>query len=335
MAETMRAVVADKTGGPEVLKLQTVPVPEPGKGEVRIKVAYCSMNPMDVFAREGKIPWMRVPMPFIPGIEHAGVIDKVGEGVDKSWIGKRAHSRNWWGGNAEYSVAPTTHIMPMADGLDWKTGSVYMGMTYTSYHTLHSACRVREDDWCLFHSAAGPIGIMLTQIARDAGAKVIGLCSPAKFDYARSFGAQHLIDAHAGDWEKQVMTLTGDVGVDIIVDGNQGPQAAKNLEVIAPGGHVVYIGATAGSPAPDIAVRSLIYKSAFVGGFNLPLLEKRRADARDVKQVLENIKSGKWRVPISEEVTLDGVPDLHQRFAKRLVKGRAIIKVGGELPYGK
>ncbi len=333
MADTMRAIRIDEPGGPEGLYLADVPVPEPGPGEVRLKVAYASMNPMDVFARQGKVTWLPIKWPFTPGIEHAGVIDKVGDGVDPAMVGKRYHSRNMYGGNAEYSIAPVANAIPMPDELDWRIGTCYGGMTYTSYHALHTAARIRAGDWCLFHSAAGPIGIMLTQIAKSAGAKVIGLCSGAKFDYARPYGADHLIDYTAGDWVAEVKKLTVGAGIDIIVDGNQGPEAPKNYEVIAPGGHCIYIGATAGSPAPEIPVSTLIFKSAFVGGFNLPLLEAR--GGRDNADVLRKVASGEWKIPISEEVALDGVPDLHKRFAARAVKGRAIVRVGGELNWSK
>lgn len=331
MVETMRAVMIDKPGEADGLYLADVPVPEPGPGEVRIKVAYSSMNPMDVFARQGKVTWLPIKWPFVPGIEHAGVVDKVGSGVDADMVGKRYHSRNVYGGNADYSIAPAANAHPMPDGLDWKTGTCYGGMTYTSYHALHTAARIRKGDWCLFHSAAGPIGIMLTQIAKDAGAHVIGLCSGEKFDYAAPFGADHLIDYVRDDWVAKVKEITGNAGIDIIVDGNQGPDAVKNYEVIAPGGHCIYIGATAGSPAPDVPVGTLIFKSAFVGGFNLPLLERR--GQRDNADVLRKVIDGTWTVPISEEVALEEVPDLHRRFAAREVRGRAVIRVGGDLDW--
>jgi len=333
VTQMMRAVVADAPGGPEVLQVRQLPVPEPGPGEVRLRVAYASMNPMDTFARQGLVPWLRVPWPFVPGIEHAGVVDKVGPGVDPTMIGKRYHSRNYWGGNADYSVAPLANVAPMAEGLDWRVGTCYAGMTYTAYHALHTAARMRAGDWCLFHSAAGPIGIMLAQIAKEARGHVIGLCSARKFDYARPFGFDHLIDYGVAGWDKQVMEITKGLGVDVIVDGNQGPEADKNYEVVAPGGHVIYIGATAGAPAPDVSPRKMIYKSAFMGGFNLTVLEKRRGDARDNALVLERIRSGRWTVPISEEVTLEQVPDLHRRFARREIKGRVVVRVGGELNH--
>ena len=328
--QTMRAIVADEPGGPEVLKVTALPIPQPGPGEARIKVAYCGLNPMDTFGRSGTLTWMDLPWPFTPGIEHAGVVDAVGDGVDASLIGSRVHARNSWGGNADYSISPAANLLPVADGLDWKTGSVYRGMTFTAWHCLHTAARVRAGDVCVFHSAAGPVALMLTQVAKDAGATVIGLVgSSAKIEYARGFGADHLVDYVASDWVAEVMRLTDGRGADIIVDGNQGPDAPKNYEATAPNGKVIYIGATAGAPAPDVPSYVLIGKSIFVGGFNLPLLEAIGVDASD--EVIENVRSGRWKIPLGEEVELEDVPELHARFHRRELVGRSIIRVGGEL----
>jgi NADPH2:quinone reductase len=328
--QTMRAVVADEPGGPEVLHLKTVPIPQPGPGEVRIKVAYCGLNPMDAFGRGGVLTWMNLPWPFTPGIEHAGIVDAVGDGVEASLIGSRVHARNAWGGNADYSISQAANLLPMAEGLDWKVGSVYRGMTFTAWHCLHTAARVRQGDVCVFHSAAGPVAIMLTQVAKDAGATVIGLVgSAAKIDYARPFGADHLVDYVASDWVAEVMRITDGHGADIIVDGNQGPDAPKNYEAAAANAKVIYIGATAGAPAPDVPTFILIGKSIFVGGFNLPLLEAAGQDASD--EVIDKVRTGAWKIPIGEEVELEDVPELHARFHRRELVGRVIIRVGGEL----
>ena len=328
----MRAVVADEPGGPEVLSLRQIPVPEPGPGEVRLRVAYCSMNPMDVFARRGVLSWLDLDWPFTPGIEHAGVVEKVGPGVDDALLGRRMQSRANWGGNAEYSIAPVTQTGPVPDGLDWKTGSVFGGMTYTAWHCLHTTARIRQGDVCVFHSAAGPVGVMLIQVAKDAGATVIGLAGgPEKLAYAASFGADHGIDYRDSGWPAEVMRLTDGHGADIIVDGNQGPDAPRNFDAMAPNGRLIYIGATAGAPAPDVPVGQLIGKSILVGGFNLPVLTATGVAERDHEQIIENVRSGRWKIPISGEVALEDVPELHARFERRELMGRTVIRVGGDL----
>lgn len=326
----MRAVVADEPGGPEVLSLRDLPIREPGRGEIRLRVAYCGLNPMDTFGRRGALTWMNLPWPFIPGIEYAGLVDKTGEAVDPALVGTRVHARNSWGGNADYSIVPASAVIPVAEGLDWKTGSVYRGMTFTAWHCIHTAARMREGDVCVFHSAAGPVAIMLTQIAKDAGATVIGLAGgSSKIAYAKAFGADHLLDYLSSDWPAEVQTLTDGRGADLIVDGNQGPGASKNYEAVAVNGKVIYIGVTAGVPAPDVPTSVLIGKSIFVGGFNLPLVEAigRHADS----SIVENVRSERWKIPITEEVSLEEVPQIHAQFDRREIMGRVIIRVGGDL----
>lgn len=327
----MKAISIKSPGGPEGLELVNIPIPQPKKNEVRIKVAYCSMNPMDVFARYGRVNWLSINWPFIPGIEHSGVVDAVGENVEPNILGQRVHSRNNFGGNAEYSIASIDRIKPFPKELDWIKGTVYGGMTHTAFHVLHTAVKVNSSSICLFHSAAGAIGIMLTQIAKEAGAIVIGLCSKQKFDYAKKFGADHLIDYNEKDWPKKAMEFTKGKGFNIIVDGNQGEESNHNLEIVAPGGHIIYIGATAGSSAKKVDVSKLIQKSAFVGGFNLPLLEN--LGERDLPEIVNKIANNKWIIPISEVVKLEEVSNLNYRFEMRKIKGRVIIRIGGELKY--
>lgn len=328
--KTMRAVVADAPGGPEVLSLRDVPIPEPGKGEVRLRVAYSGLNPMDTFGRRGVLSWMNLPWPFTPGIEFAGLVEKIGEGVDSALAGTRVHARNSWGGNADYAIVAAASVLPVADGLDWKTGSVYRGMTFTAWHCLHTAARIREGDVCVFHSAAGPVAIMLTQIAKDAGATVIGLVGgPSKITYAKPFGADHLLDYRSTDWAAEVQTLTNGRGADLIVDGNQGPDASKNYDAIAVSGKVLYIGATAGAPAADVPTSALIGKSFFVGGFNLSLMESNSPEVD--QSIIENVRNQRWKIPITEEVSLEEVPELHARFERREITGRVVVRVGGDL----
>jgi NADPH2:quinone reductase len=172
---------------------------------------------------------------------------------------------------------------------------------------------------------------MLTQIAKERGAIVHGLVGgPRKLEYAAAFGADHVVDYRSGDWSAEVLRLTGGRGADLIVDGNGGPEAVKNYQAIAPLGRVVYIGATAGLPPPDVPVPLLIGRSFGVCGFSLPHFEKS-AGATEIREITEAVRSGRWRVPIGEEVPLEDAPALHARFEARELMGRAVIRVGGEL----
>jgi NADPH2:quinone reductase len=326
----MRAVVAEAPGGPEVLRMRDLPVPAPGPGQVRLRVAYSGLNPLDVFARAGRVSWMPVPWPFVPGLEHTGRVEAIGPGADPSLLGRRMISRQQWGGCAELSLAAASALVPVPEGFDWKTATVFRGCGHTAWHVLHAPPALRAGQVAVFHSAAGPVGLMLTQIAKSRHAIVIGLAGgPRKIAFARPFGADHLIDYLAADWPAETRRLTGGRGADLIVDGNGGPQAARNYEAVDVGGRIIYTGATAGSPAPDVSVALLVGKSIAVAGFNLPLLEG--AEAKEIPELLEAIRSGRFRVPLGEEAALQDVPALHARFERRELVGRTVIRVGGEI----
>lgn len=326
----MRAVVAEKHGAPDVLKVTRLPVPDPGPGEVRLRVAYVSLNPVDVFAREGR--W-NSPLPLIPGASHDGVVEKLGAGVDAAWLGRRVQSSGNFGGCADFSIAKPGTYSELPAGMDWKMGAVYRGMVGTAWHSVHTAANVQAGQTVVIHAGAGAIGIVMTQIAREKGATVIALVGgPKKIAYAKPFGADHFIDYRAMDWVPEVLRLTGGRGADVIIDGNGGPDTPRNYDAIAPNGLVLVMGATAGKEGrgPDVPVALLMQKSFKVGAMSLNALA---ADlkGRDDDMMTQAVLRGRWKIPISEVVELEQVPDLHARFERRETMGRPVIRVGGDL----
>jgi NADPH2:quinone reductase len=327
----MRAVVVSQLGGPETLKVSDIPVPEPGEGQVRIKVAYCALNPLDTLARAGKIKWGVPPMPFTSGYEYSGRVEKLGPGVDASLLGKRVAVAGAWGGCAEFAIAPARSAAQIPDGINWQLGTVYFTSTLTAWHVLHTMARMNAGDVVLVHSAAGSVGVMTTQIAKDAGATVIGLVgSPGKVAFAKSFGADHVLDEQSdAEWPKKVKELTGGRGADIIVDGNAGAGAPKNLQALAPMGQVIYLGAMAGQ-APDVNVSSLIAGSAGVRGL-VVYHAMARTKGAEFKEIHEKLIGGKWKFPINPPLPLESVAKGHDDFENRRTTGRTLFTVGGEV----
>ena len=326
----MRAVVLERTGGPEELRVTDLPEPQPGAGEVRIVTAYCVLNPVDAAVRAGRVSRPGLEPPVVLGMEHGGRIDAVGEGVDRSWLGRRVVSQLGRGGYADYSVAPLERVEPIDDRLDWQTGIARGSCTHTAWHLLHSAGRIARGQRVLVHSAAGAVGIMATQIAQSAGAEVTGLAGgAAKLEFARPFGADHLVDYEADDWLDQVRACAGD-GYDLVLDGVQGPRAAHNLDLLRPPGQVIYFESMAGSPAADIAVANLFRSGIAVRGFQLR--HYRQFHTAEVEeQIVSHLADGTWRLPISETPSLEQVPDYHARLQARQLRGRVLFKVGGEI----
>jgi NADPH2:quinone reductase len=330
MTDTMKAMIADEPGPPENLELRTVPIPEPGPGQVRLRVAYAALNPLDTHARAARVAYMAPEFPFTPGIEFSGLVEAIGEGVDVSWLGKRVVSEKHWGGCAEYATTPVDNLLPIPEGFDWTLGTVFHTCVYSAWHVLHTAGRVRSTDVVLLHSAAGAIGAMSSQIAKTAGATVIGLCSPAKFDFARAHGADHLFSSSDPDWPTRALEATGGHGADLVIDGIAGPEAPKNFEAAAPFGQVIYMGAVGGYAPPVDISRELYAKSIAVRGF-MVYLGMAVTGGAELGLIHDALRTGRWKAPISEIVELEATPELHRRFEARELMGRNLIRVGGEI----
>ncbi|MDX2141780.1 MAG: zinc-binding alcohol dehydrogenase family protein [Rhodospirillaceae bacterium] len=327
----MRAMVIDTPGPPAGLSPRQIPVPKPGEGQALLKVAYVGMNPLDGMARAGKIDFLPITWPFVPGLEKTGVVVAVGAGVDQNLIGQRVIARLGFGGYADYALSQAKLLLPLDPRIDLKTGCVYRGCSFTAWHGLHKAGRLQKGETVLIHSAAGAIGIMAMQIAKDFGCKVIGLCGgAAKVAYAKTFGPDHVFDYTEADWPAHVKAATAGRGCDVILDGNGGPNAEHNVDLAAKLGRIVYIGATAGSYPAPVPIPTLIFKNIAVAGMNLAPIEDPPGSATD-KGIIEAVATGRWTVPISETVELADVADLHARLESRRVMGRAVVKVGGDL----
>jgi len=330
MDSKMRAIVADKPGPPDVLELRQVPIPEPGPGQARVRVAYAALNPLDTHARAARVEYLAAEFPYTPGYEYSGLVDAVGDGVDPSLLGRRVVSESQWGGCADYALSVADRLIQIPNGFDWVLGTVFHTCVYSAWHVLHTAGRIRQGDHLLLHSAAGAIGTMAAQIAKEAGAVVYGLCAPEKFDFASQFGADHLVDSRAEDWVQQIKDLSGGRGVDLIIDGVAGPDAPKNFEVLAPLGQVIYMGAVGGYAPPVDISRELYAKSIAVRGFVVYVAMSATGGA-EKESIHDALRSGRWRVPVTKIAELEEVPELHRLFEQRLLTGRTVIRVGGDL----
>jgi len=330
MSRQMRAAVVEAAGEPESIKIRSMDVPEPGPGQVRIRVAYAALNPLDTHARALRIKWGHPGFPFVPGYEYAGRVDAVGEGVDAALIGKRVASHSEWGGNGEYAIATAARVIAVPDGYSWQTAATFSTCVPTAWHLVHSAGALQAGQTLLVHSGAGAVGSMVTQIAKEIGVIVISLAGgQRKLDYAKRFGADHLVDYLADDWTDQVKTLTGGRGVDVIIDGNAGPESGKNYEVVAPLGNVIYIGAMAGQ-ASEVNVSLLIGKSFSVTGF-VQFFHQARSKGAENAEIEAKLSSGQWTIPIERIFDLEEVPEAQCLFETRKLTGRSLIRVGGEL----
>jgi NADPH2:quinone reductase len=327
----MQSIQANHPGGPEVLHLADIPPPQPQPGEVLIRVAYTTLTPLDVFIRQGRVKWLNGAWPFTPGLEFSGRIEALGAGVDARWLNRAVLSYSEFGGCAEYACVPVKRLVALDEKLGWPVATAWRTPTLAAWYALTSALKLQKGETLLLHSAAGPVGVMAAQAAKELGARVIGLAGGAeKIAYAKPFGADALIDYRLPDWPAQVNAATGGKGVDAIIDGNGGSNAMRNYEVLAPQGRVLYLGATSGMSAPDVPSTLLVGKSISVGGFNLNSIAEAAIEA-ELPKLAERLMRGKWRFPISQVAALADVPSLHAAFEARQLMGSVLIKVGEDL----
>jgi NADPH2:quinone reductase len=323
----MLKLVAEHPGAPDELKIVDIPMPDPGPGQVRVKVAYVALTPLDVLMRQGRVGWLAGKGPFTPGLEFSGIVDKLGAGVDAKWLRQAVLSVSQFGGCAEYVIVEARRIDPIDTRLGWPMATAWRTPTLTAWYALHRVARLSRGETVMIRSGAGPVGIMATQIAREIGAKVVSLVGGAtKIEFARGYGAEILVDYRLPDWASRVAEATSGRGVDVVLDGNGGGSAARNYELIAPNGRIVYLGATTGVTPDAVTVPLLIAKSFSVAGFNLNSIEPTRL-ATDETALWRKLSSGTLRFPVSDIVGLEGAVELHRRFEARELMGRALIRV--------
>ncbi len=190
----MKAIQISETGGPEVLKWAEVPVPTPGPGEVLIKVAAAGVNFIEIYFREGRY---KAPLPFIPGSEASGTVEKLGPGVEGFAVGDPVASAGARGSYAEYALVPATQLVKVPAGLDLKLAAAVMLQGMTAHYLAFSTWVLEPAETALVHAGAGGVGLLLTQIAKACGARVFTTVSThEKAELSRAAGAEQSYSLH-------------------------------------------------------------------------------------------------------------------------------------------
>ena len=258
----MKAITFHEFGGPEVLKLEEHPTPIAGSGLALVKVAAAGVNFIDIYQRSG---WYKVPLPAVPGNEGAGVVEAVGQGVTGVAIGERVA---WFGGSgcyAEYALVPIDKLATLPDALSFEQGAAAMVQGITAYVLAHVTYPLKPGDTCLVHAAAGGVGLLLCQIAKQSGAFVIGTTSTReKAALACAAGADEVILYTEQDFLEEVKRITGGRGVNVVYDSVGKDTFDRSLDSLAPLGCLVSYGQSSGFPAPLDIQRLGGMRSAFV-----------------------------------------------------------------------
>jgi NADPH2:quinone reductase len=320
----MRAMLVRELGEPSArLQPEDVPEPTPGPDQVLIDVRAVGCNFADILVIQGKYQ-VKPPLPFAPGLEVAGTVAAVGEGVQHFQVGQRVAALLAWGGYAERAVADVTDVFPLPDAVSFEDAAA-LGIVYqTSYCALTHRVRLKKGDTLLVHAAAGGVGLAAVQIGKALGARVIATAgSPAKLDIARANGAEVGIDYRAEDWIERVKQETGGRGVDIVYDPVGGDTFDGSTKVIAFEGRILVVG-FAGGRIADVATNRILVKNIDVVGVHWGLYRQKAPALVDQWQsaLLAMVGSGKLRPVVSRTFPLAQA-------------GAALDFIAGRDSYGK
>lgn len=244
----MKAIRVEHTGGPEVMKVVDVPVPQAKAAEAVVRVNVAGVNSIDAQFRDGRL---RTPLPFIPGQEGAGVVTEVGPQVKVVKVGDRVAWSGTLGSYAEYVAAPEEHLVPVPQAIGDEQATAAMVHGLTAHYLVNDAHKLKANETALVHAAAGGVGLLVVQIAHAIGARVIGTASSdEKARLAREAGADEVIVFTRQDFETEVKRLTDGKGVDVVYDGVGKATFENNLNVMRPRGMLVLYGMSSGAVPP-------------------------------------------------------------------------------------
>jgi NADPH:quinone reductase-like Zn-dependent oxidoreductase len=342
----MRAVMLTKVGPPEVLQVQERPDPPVGPGEVRIAVKASGINFADTMARIGMYP-DAPKLPCVLGYEVAGHVESVGAGVDGLAVGDRVLAATRFNGQAELVTVPARQVIRLPDGVTYEEGAAFPVNYGTAYAALVIMGGLKAGERVLIHAAAGGVGIAATQIAKGIGAEIFGTASASKHDAIREQGVDHPIDYRTRDFEDEVRRITGDDGMDVIMDALGPTSFRKDYRLLRQGGRLIMYGASelqTGSGKRDLvgAVRSLArmplatmpwWRSVGVlnenkGVFGLNLLSwwDREGDFdRLTEPLLDAFGNGELRPVVAEAFPFDRAPDAHRFIEERRNVGKVVL----------
>lgn len=326
----MRAVVAQGTGGPEVLSVTDVPDPVAGPGEVLLQVVAAGLNRADLLQRRGFYP----PPPGasdIIGMECSGRVLALGEGVSGLEVGQEVCALLAGGGYAEKVAVPAGQVMPVPAGVDLVTAAALPEVAATVWSNVFMVAGLRPDETLLVHGGAGGIGTFAIQLAHALGARVATTGGTAeKLDFCRSLGADITIDYHEQDFVEVVREATGGQGADVVLDNMGAKYLARNVDVLALEGRLVVIGMQGGSKA-ELDINALLRKRGAVIATSLrsrPVEGKSAICAGVVEHVWPLVADGSVRPVVHTTMPLDQAVAAHELMESGAHTGKILLTTG-------
>ena len=318
------AIRIHQNGGPEVLKWESVDVPAPGAGQVRLKQHAIGVNYIDTYQRSGLY---KMPLPFAPGSEGAGEVVAVGAGVTDFKVGDRGAYAGALGGYAEERVMPADRLVKLPDSIDYKTGAAMMLQGMTVRYLLRQTYKVGPGTTLLLHAAAGGIGLIASQWAKHLGATIIGTTSSAdKMELAKAHGCTHVINYKTEDFVQRTKELTNGLGVDVVYDGVGKDTYPGSLDCLKPLGLWVSFGNASGA-VTNFDLLSLSTKGSLYA--TRPTLQTYVAKREDLlanaNELFDVVSKGIVKINVNHTYPLKDAAQAHRDLEGRKTTGSIVL----------
>jgi len=320
----MKAIRVSRTGGPEVLQLEDVPAPIPGPGEAVVRLEAIGVNFVEIYHRRGLYSSQ---LPFTPGSEGAGTVASVGPDVTGLRPGDRVASVNLLGSYAELARAAAERLVLLPEKVDLRTAAAAMLQGLTAHYLATSTYPLKPGDWCLIHAAAGGVGLLLCQIARDRGARIIGTVStPAKAELARAAGAHEVVRYTEQDFVSEARRTTGGRGVSVVYDSVGKTTFEGSLNSLAPRGMLVLFGQSSG-PVPPVDPQLLNSKGSLF--LTRPTVTHYSATKEELgaraSDLFQWVMAGALKVRIDRTFPLAQAAEAHRALEGRGTTGKVLL----------
>lgn len=322
-----KTAIIEEFGGPEKFKIVDRDVGEPGPGEIRIAHKVAGLNFIDVYQRTGLYP---LPLPSAMGMEGAGIVEAVGEGVTHLKPGDRAaYASQPPGAYCEARVMPAAQVCPLPDDISFEQGAAMMLKGMTTQYLFHRTTPLKAGDTVLFHAAAGGVGLIACQWARSEGITLIGTAgTDEKCQLALDHGAAHCINYRKENFAEKVRELTDGKGVDVVMDAVGADTFEGSLDSLKPLGMMISFGNASG-PVPPVNIGILGQKGSLK--ITRPTLFTHIADhaaCQDMaRSLFEKVQSGDVKIRIDQRFALDDVAEAHRALEARQTTGSTVLEI--------
>ena len=320
----MKAIQVSQTGGSEVLVPIDLPIPKPKANEALVQIKAAGVNFIDVYLREGRYP---AQLPFVNGQEAAGVVTEIGSEVTAVKPGDRVAYSSVTGSYAEYAAVPAMRLVKVPDELDFEQAAAAMLQGMTAHYLLYSSYKLQSGETALVHAAAGGVGLLLVQMAKIIGARVIGTAGTKdKAQLALDAGADDCIVYTEADFESETRRLTDGKGVNVVYDGVGKATFDKDLNVLMPRGYLVLFGGASGAVPPFDLIKLSQKGSLFITRPTLAHYTSTREELEwRANDVLQAIVKGDLKLRIHKRYPLSEAAQAHRDLEGRKTMGKLLL----------